>query len=182
MTSTLPDEPHASWAMPIAIGAVLTVITFVLLRLIASLSDIGAMASCCCLGPTSFAPIGFLTTVWARRRDAFLTPGQAFAIVFIGVGLGSVVLAGVSAMTMDRAALELGLRDALEAAAADRPDVALSTDEREEAIALMMAIAPYSPLLMAAWQTLAAALVGLFTASLSQRRFDPPVQMGDPTV
>ena len=169
-----------SWAMPITIGAGLTIVGFGLLQLIAAIGGLASVASCCCLAPSACAPIGFLTIVWARRRDPLLTPGQAFAIVFIGAGLGSLSLAATASL------LTMPGRDELASLASQAVDDViaqqgrpLTAEERQAMIDLFVSTAPYTPLLFAAWHTLTAAIVGLFTASLSQRRYEPPLHLGD---
>jgi hypothetical protein len=164
-------EPAPSWASPIALGATVSFLGSSLLVLLGNFGGPGVVA-CCCVLPLAFLPFGFVPAAMAQRRDPSLTPGQGFAVSFIGVGLGMVLWAGVqfAIQSSSGAVQEQHVRQALEDALRQNPDKRLTDEQIDELVGAVAGLLPYVPVLFAGIVSLLAGAVGAVTVSLSRRR------------
>jgi hypothetical protein len=112
--STLPPSPGAiqpprpSWALAIAAGAAVTAV----LHAPALYQNVLWLPVCCTVGCTG-APVGILPAVLVLRRDPYLGTGSGFALGFVSIGLGALVLAVTTLLRGFRIdkAMEATLRD-----------------------------------------------------------------------
>lgn len=171
-TSSQPPEPTPSWAVPIAVGAAAAFVAQVFPVALQMLPGVlGGLGCCCCAaGPLVGAVPGWV----AARRDPRLTTGQAFAVAFIAVGLGSVIVAAVfvaGASQLDQAEMERSMREMLRTLNEGAPaGNRMTPEEIDESIAMMKTLAPYGPIVTAALTTVFGGLFGMLGAALGRRR------------
>jgi hypothetical protein len=91
LTPNQPAPPRPSWVFAIVTGAAATVAVHSL-ALYQHLLWVCVCGSVGCSG----APVGLLPAWLVLRRDPFLGAGSGFALGFISVGLGSLVLAATT--------------------------------------------------------------------------------------
>lgn len=169
-----PLPPHSpSWLPPIFFGAILTIALWLLPDLQAQLMPgmFPFTHCCCCLYAL---PLGIVPAAIAARRDPGLAPFGGFAVSFIGVGLGGLLVAmrGVLALReTGRAEIEGRVREVLEGFN-ERvpPDQQLAGEQLEQTVAFWATVVPYVPVLLATVLTVFAGLLGLATVSVLRSR------------
>jgi hypothetical protein len=164
------------------LGALLVVIglTLAVAMIGSGQSVLAGSGMCCCA--LAFAPFGIFPAWLGRRRDPRLTPGQAFSLAFITVGLGSVLWAAPNILqgrTPDRTAVRRHLVDLQQ----DVPEESRRSSEDLDAAAdFIVAWMPYLPAIHAAITTLLAGFAGMLTvarmAAAGQRREPSPGEPG----
>ena len=159
--------------MPIAVGALAT---FVLHSIALAVPEFWTLACCSC--GLSGAPVGFLPAILARRQDPTIGPAQGFAVSFISVGIGALVVVFV---TMVLQGWEVppesfqALRESLEEWNRERPlDQKLTEAEIEETIEFTRNFAQYVPLINSGMIIVVGGLTGLISVALMGRSAPPP--------
>lgn len=180
MSAPPPDHSQnfrPSWVLPILIGALSVIGMMFTLEGLAFVVSPGVAlvlgCASCCFSP---AILGFIPAFVGIIRDPGLQPGEGFALSFIGVGAGSLVLLGVVYMGTSieemRDQGEEAIRGSFEAMQ-DDPNFTLSEAEQEKAIDAGRAIFPYLPLGMAMATSLLSGLLGLVSVLILRGRARP---------
>lgn len=167
-------EPTPSWAVPIAAGAFGTFVLLLLFGIGQTVpqASVALTSACCCAA--GFLPYGFLPAWIATRRDPRLTPGQGFAVAFIGVGLGTVVWAVLNTPSFQQVDPAL-LREWFETAQEGMPvEQRRSKEEIDQMFETTRALIPYVPAIYATVTTLLAGFVGMLTVRIVRGRARPP--------
>ena len=168
-----------SWFVPIALGALFTVLAQMAPTMLAQLYPPASLAwPCCCT--LEILPIGILPAFVALRRDPNLTAGQGFTVSFIACGMGSIVTAinlvlQVRQLDPDelREALRHGMEEMVREGATE-----LEPAEIERVVEGVVTGLPYLPVVAASVVTLLAAVCGLATVSILRRRAQVPPHQG----
>jgi hypothetical protein len=163
--------------LPILIGALAAIaLQFLLEGLALVLSpEVGAALTCasCCASPML---LGFIPAFVGIIRDPGLQPGEGFALSFIGIGAGSLVLLGVIYMGTSieemRDQGEEIMRGSLEVMA-DNPDFSMSEEEQANLLEASRTIFPYVPLGVAMVTSLLSGLFGLISVLILRGRSRP---------
>lgn len=168
-----PGTSAPSWSLPIVLGALLVVIglTLAAAAMGSGQTMLAGGGLCCCA--LAFTPFGIFPAWLGRRRDPHLTPGQAFSLAFITVGLGSVLWAApniLQGQTPDRTAVRRHLVDLQK----DVPEEnRRSSEDLDTAADFIVAWMPYLPAIHAVVTTLLAAFVGMLTVARMAARARP---------
>lgn len=159
----VPARP--SWTVPVLVGALATL----LLHSPLLVQDQFWIPLCCTLG-CSGVPVGFVPAFLASRRDPWLGPGAGFAVSFLAVGLGAVVLAGV---TMVRG---FGIDPQVLDAIADqlRSDRQLTEEEVQRSLQATEDFARFFPVLGASFVAISAGVCGAVVGAFAGRRHRHP--------
>jgi hypothetical protein len=166
---------QASWRLPILAGAMTTAGLMLLVSLLPKLGTLGFAASACvCCG--ALLPVGYLPAAIAFRADPTLTRGQGFAVSFIGVGIGVLVVTIqqiLQLQDLDPAALDRDLRPQIEELLRQTGGKEPAPEEIEAAIESMRKVIRYAPVAFAAFLTVVAGFVGMLTVGLMGGRRQP---------
>lgn len=178
MTAPLPTRPP-SWAPPIALGALVSVLGVLGVVFVSGLlgNPSAAFAVLCCGTCSTPLLFGVLPPLVALARDPDLSPGQGFAVTFIGVGAGLIALAGWAVLSMtpeDMLVIEDQLRQELEAQRNE--GLAISDQEIEEQVDMTRRLFPYVVPLMGLAGSLLAGMIGAVTVSVLRGRRLPPTE------
>jgi len=152
------DSPTTSWFKPIFVGALFAAIGF---------ATVTMVTPCCC--GAAVLPAAVLPALIAWRDDTRMKPGHGFAVSFIAVGIGAILVATPMAFEFrkfDAEELRATLRE--QAAKSMGPDV--SAADIDVAVEAMATIWPYTPLVGAVVLTVMAGLLGLVTVAMLRRR------------
>ncbi len=162
------DSPAPSWTGPIVIGAITTVLTQLMVSVLAAV--VPAAASCCCMFEA--IPLGLIPAWLAVSRDPRLTPGQGFAVSFIAVGIGSLCVAVVASLelrSVDTTALrhELMQMIAQWAEASGQP---MPEAERAARAEQLIGMRQYVPAVVATVLTVLAGITGMIGVRFARQR------------
>jgi hypothetical protein len=159
---------QVSWRLPILAGALTTASLMLLVDLLRELGTPGLVAGACvCCG--MLLPVGYLPAAIAFRADPTLTRAQGFAVAFIAVGIGTLVVTIQQVLRLqdlDLAALDRQLRPQIEELLRQTGGKEPAPEEIEAAVESMRRVVHYAPVAFAAFLTVVAGFVGMLTVGL----------------
>lgn len=170
------DPPRSSWAGPILIGALVTMALHSP-ALWASMAWLAMCLTCGCSG----LPVGAVPALLALRNDPRLGAASGFAVAFISVGLGGIVLAGISFADWDPTTFEL--RGEFEQSFRARlQEEGYTEAEVDQMIEDLESRSRFVPVITAGLMALMGGLAGALAAAIvGRRQRPPPSQWGPPS-
>jgi hypothetical protein len=159
-----PPPPRPSWPVPVLVGAAATVALHSPILLHDQLW-LPLCITCGCSG----VPVGFVPAFLAGRRDPGMGAGAGFAVAFLAVALGAVIMAAVA---MIRGfAIDPELLETI--AETWRTDGRLSEDQITEMLSFLDRSARFMPAIGAALVALSGGVCGAVVGAFARRRRPP---------